>query len=336
MRRAAAALADGADGLERLAAAARRATSIVFTGMGASYDACFAAVTVLGGRGVAAVQVDSAELLHFRRAMLRPDGVLVAVSQSGESAEVVALAEGLDHGDRPLVVAVTNGPDNGLARGADVVIDTRAGAELGPSTLTFSACLVSLGAIAEVLSGTEVGGVVDTMGGCAERAAQAAADVIEHAERDVVRYQEWLTDRSVVAIVGRGSARAAAETGALVLKEAARVPVEALESAQFRHGPLELAGPDAAVGMVVTEPAAEQLERRLAKDLAVAGASVLWIGPVEPPESAVKWVRTPMVEPALAPAVAVIPFQLLAWRLAVQQGRTPGLLSVATKVTTRE
>ncbi len=68
--------------------------------------------------------------------------MLVAVSQSGESAEVVRLIEGWAPVDRPLVVAVTNGTENTLAGLADVVLDTRAGDETGPSTMTFAGALV--------------------------------------------------------------------------------------------------------------------------------------------------------------------------------------------------
>ena len=65
--------------------------------------------------------------------------------------------------------------------------------------------------------------------------------------------------------------------GALTLKEAARFPAESLQAAQFRHGPLELAGPTLAVMVVATEPATRELELRLAGELAEAGAAVLVI-----------------------------------------------------------
>ena len=61
--------------------------------MGSSYDACYPAVTALARAGVAATMVDTAELLHFRLPMLGPDDDLILVSQSGESAETVRVAE---------------------------------------------------------------------------------------------------------------------------------------------------------------------------------------------------------------------------------------------------
>ena len=69
LRRAASALADQAGTLASIAAAATGRT-LVFTGMGSSYDACYPAVAELARGGIAAVMLDSAELLHFRTAML--------------------------------------------------------------------------------------------------------------------------------------------------------------------------------------------------------------------------------------------------------------------------
>src|SRR5205085_2617679 len=112
--------------------------TIVFTGMGSSYHACYVPVTSLAEAGVPAVMVDAAELLHFRRPMLDGRSVLIAVTQSGESAEVVRLVEDEWPAGRPLVVSVTNGVDNPVAGRADVALDTRAGTELGPSTMTFA------------------------------------------------------------------------------------------------------------------------------------------------------------------------------------------------------
>src|SRR5262245_2064188 len=95
----------------------------VFTGMGASYHACYPAVNALASRGKAALHVDAAELLHFRLPLLDGHTLLLAVSQSGRSAEVVRLAEAARaEASRPLVVAITNGLDNPLARLADLAL----------------------------------------------------------------------------------------------------------------------------------------------------------------------------------------------------------------------
>ena len=95
LRRAGSALAEQADQVRQLRAAVRSAGSVLFTGMGSSYDACYPAATALSARGVSCSMLDTAELLHFRLPALRPDTLLVCVSQSGESAELVRLVERL-------------------------------------------------------------------------------------------------------------------------------------------------------------------------------------------------------------------------------------------------
>jgi glucosamine--fructose-6-phosphate aminotransferase (isomerizing) len=336
IRRAAAAAREQVELLARLG---REASSraIVFTGMGSSYFACYAPVTYLAGQGRLAVMADAAELLHFRRPALDARALLVVVSQSGESAEVVRLVEGLAESDeRPLVVSVTNGLENALARGADLALDTCAGGERGPSTMTFAAALVLLAAAARVLGGTGAEDAVGIVGSEAARAAAAAETLLADPQDRADRYRRWLGDRSTLATLGRGAARAAAEMGALGLKEAARFPAESIESAQFRHGPLELAGQELAVAIVATEPATRDLDLRLAGELVEAGAAVLAITPDGAGPRGAEAVAVGDVDPALAPAVAIVPLQLLAWRLAVERGREPGALTIATKVTTRE
>jgi glucosamine--fructose-6-phosphate aminotransferase (isomerizing) len=123
--------------------------------------------------------------------------------------------------------------------------------------------------------------------------------------------------------------------GALTLKEAARFPAEALQAAQFRHGPLELAGPEMAAIVFDTAPGTRALDLGMAEELRGAGAHVLVVGHDDamPPGGGVG--LGPLPE-CLAPAVAVIPTQLLAWSLARARGLDPGGYTRATKVTERE
>src|SRR6516162_2250573 len=107
LRRAAEGLVGQIDALDALAKRHEK-RPVFFTGMGSSYDACYVPVTLLAGAGRSTVMVDTAELVHFRLPALRPETVLILVSQSGRSAEVVTLMEALKEGSRPLVVSITN------------------------------------------------------------------------------------------------------------------------------------------------------------------------------------------------------------------------------------
>jgi glutamine---fructose-6-phosphate transaminase (isomerizing) len=324
--------------LEAAGASARR--SIVFTGMGSSYDACYPAVTGLARAGVIAAMVDAAELLHFRLAMLDATTLVVAVSQSGESAEVVRLTRALrEDSDRPFLVGITNGRMNTLAGLADVVLDTRAGAETGPSTMTFAASLVCLAALGGALAGDDPTGVIERVTLEAERTARAIEALLDDADLPR-RLADRLGDSRTAVILGRGPARAAAEMGALTLKEAAGMAVESLQTAQFRHGPLELAGPGLAAMIIATEPETLDLDLGLAEELEAAGCAVLVVtargreaGGI--PDGALG-VNVGELDGRLAPAASIVPAQLLAWCLAARRGRQPGTYERASKVTTVE
>jgi glucosamine--fructose-6-phosphate aminotransferase (isomerizing) len=345
LRRAAEGLRDQQESLRSVAGLVTDGT-VILTGMGGSYAACYPLAAGLADAGTTAVMLGTAELLHFRRGILDASSAVIVVSQSGESAEVVRLAQAL--GDRdggPPIVAVTNGTGNTLAGAANVVFDTRAGDETGPSTRTFAAGLVTLAGIGRVLRGATVRIAVDELSREATRAATSIERLLVSGSLgdDLLA---WLGPREEIVVLGRGPARAAAEMAALTLKEAVGLPAEALESAQFRHGPLELAGPDLAAIVIATEPETEMLDRSLARELRDAGAGVLEITRSDDPSpgsssqaahhSAAVHVRIGAIDRSIAPAVSIVPAQLLAHRLAVARGREPGSYLRAAKVTLRE
>ena len=336
MRRAAAALVDQREHLDRVREAADNARTIVFTGMGSSYDACYPAVNDLAGRGTASLLVDAAELLHFRRPILNAQTLAVIVSQSGESAEIVRLVNELaKQRARPFVVSLTNGLDNDLAKRADVRLDTWAGDEQGPSTMTFAAAMSTLSGLAWLLAGDSVDTAVDRTRTAAEGAALSAERLLEDPLAFAEDLETWHANRAVTVLVGRGPARAATEMGALILKESG-VMAESFEAGAFRHGPLELAGPDMGAIVMATEPETRRLDLGLAADLVETGANVLVITPDGEAPKGARAVSTGYLDRALVSAVSIVPIQLLAWRLAQSRGRRPGEYTRASKVTKSE
>jgi glucosamine--fructose-6-phosphate aminotransferase (isomerizing) len=329
--RAAAAASEQADAIAAIARAATGADSIVFTGMGSSNFACYAPVTTLAQAGVHTTMIDAAELLHFRLPALSERTLLICVSQSGESAEPVRVLEALRPLDRrPTIATVTNGLGNTMAGLADVALDTHAGEELGPSTMTFDATLVLLRELAVALGAP--GGDAEVY----DRAAAVVGGLVNDAESDATALGAWLGDRPALAIMARGHGRPAAEMGALTLKEAARFPAESLQTAQFRHGPLELAGPHLGAVVIAVEPATCSMDLALAAELVDAGAAVMTVTADGDAPDGAHAVAIGAVDDDLASAAAIVPLQLLSWRLANLRGLEPGSYSVARKVTTRE
>ena len=335
LRRAVGALSAQRDVLAELGKHTERLP--VFTGMGASFHACYPAVDALASRGKAALHVDAAELVHFRLPLLDERMLVVAVSQSGRSAEVVRLAEALRAvASRPLLIAITNGLDNPLARLADLALDTRAGEEKGPSSMTQVASLAVLSAVTRVLAGEPIVALLRDAEAEVERAALEAERLLAapvDLANDLANHVE---DRPALVLLGRGPGRAAAEAGALTIKEVAALPAESLSTGQFRHGPLELAGERLAVVVLATEPRTADLDVALAEELAQARSAVVLVSADGAPPRGILGVTIGDVHPSLAPAVSIVPIQLLAWALAGRHGRAPGAMSRATKVTTSE
>jgi glutamine---fructose-6-phosphate transaminase (isomerizing) len=341
IRGAAAALVGQRDGLRRIAASLRPGGRIVLTGMGSSFDAGHVTVAVLGQAGIPVEHVNAAELLHFRLSTLDDRTTLVVVSQSGQSVEVVRLLERLDRDRRrrPFLVGVTNGTDNPLADAADVAVDIAVGAELGPATMTFAATLVALDALGRVLEGAaegDIDAVLERVTLDADAAGIAMERLLADRPAITATMVAWHGGRRNTVIVGRGAGRAASDMASLTLKEVAGAAAESMITADFRHGPLELVRDDLAIAFVCVEAATDAIDRAFAAELAPGPASVVIVGADAAPVPQARAVAIGQVPRSLAPAVAVVPFQLLGRELAIAGGRTPGDFRHAAKVTTTE
>lgn len=341
LRQAANALSQQLDAFSLEEPTGLRDRPLLLTGMGSSFHACLAAASALGRRGVLAVTANTAELVHFRWKAAANAGVVVLISQSGRSVEVIRLAEKLGSlASRPRLIAITNGTDNPLASMVDICLDTAAGEEVGPSTKSYAATFVPLAALVETRARTRarqpVAAVLARVAEAAHETADAAQRLLQTPDALAEDLFGWLDHRRTVTILGRGVARGPAETSALVLKEAARFAAEALDTADFRHGPLELAGPDLAVVLLSLEERTRHLDGRLAAEMAHHDAAVLVVANAPGTVDGVRDITIGRLDPLLACAAAVIPAQLLAWRQALAKGRHPGEFRLASKVTTRE
>lgn len=320
-------VAEGAGAVAGLARGVRSArwARVVLTGQGSSLAACGPAVLRLQAAGLAAWAVETDELLHAARPVAdREDTLVVVVSQSGRSAEVVDLT-GLP-GVRGRVLAVTNNAGSPLAGAAGGVVLTRAGEEATVSCKTYVATLAALAWVAEALCGGDARRVVDELADAIPVLRESAAALTE---RSAAR-AAWAAGARHAVFTGRGAGRAAAETGALIVKEAAAFPAQALGTAAFRHGPLELAGPELAL-VIVENPVTAAFDRRLAVEAAAARACVAVLSPASDDPL---W-RMPVVPDVARPLVEVLPFQELSVGLARAAGRVPGAFVRATKVTDR-
>ena len=306
-----------------------RLEHVILTGMGASLFALQPLALRLAAAGRPVTLLETAELLHTCPGLVTPRTLLVAVSQSGETVEVVRLLEII--GRRAPLVAVTNGRDNTLARAADYRLTTLAGAERSVSNKSYVTCLLALDALGRALTGQPL----DPAAWAAP--IEAVGDLLA-GWSSVEETLNAVAQCRPLYLLGRGPSIASALTGGLIIKEAARQPAEGMSAAQFRHGPLEMIAPGMGALLFVAAGPTRPLGLRLAGELAGYGVATAVVGPLadEPLPAGVAHVPLPALDPWLAPVAEIVPVQILNQRLALNAGLEPGRFERLGKVTMTE
>jgi glucosamine--fructose-6-phosphate aminotransferase (isomerizing) len=333
LRRVGAAYSDPSEG--PLAAARpwrANGAPVIFAGMGSSLLAARAAASRLVDGGRPALAAEAGELLHYGIAAIPSDALVVLVSQSGRSAETLALARRLHERGGTRLAAVVNDEASPLAQEATIVFPMLAGDESTVATKTFMATFIVVQAIADAITGrTDPFAHGASTWGIADHVAAIAND-----PGQVLDAAESLASAQSLVVVARGPALIAADYGALVLKETAAIAAEAMSGGSFRHGPMEIAGPS--VGIIVLAPEGETgaLCVRLAGDTSRLG-SPTWLlasAAERPSKSNGALVsRFPQVPEEFAPILLSVALQLFAAELARRRGREPGVFLHSGKVT---
>jgi glucosamine--fructose-6-phosphate aminotransferase (isomerizing) len=246
----------------------------------------------------------------------------VGVSQSGRTPEIATVLERYGEGGAR-TVAVTNEPDSPLARGASAHVALGAGEEGAvPATKTFTAQLAAMALMAEALGPVAFGaGDWDRLPGMVEDVLGDATP----AERVAVQLQ----GADELACVGRGYFMCVALEAALKLREAAGLRAEGWSAADFRHGPLTVAGPALpTLAVSATGPAAADVAE-LAEQLAGSGVPVLRMS--DDPGASIPF-PSGLPEP-LAAILATVRAQQLALALARLRGVDPDSPPHLAKVT---
>ena len=300
--------------------------SIILTGMGASFHALHPLHIQLVAHGFHAAMYETSELIHYFPAALTPRTLLVAVSQSGRSAEIVRLLDLA--GGRVPAIAVTNNADSDLATRADVTVLTHAGAESSVSCKTYVATLAALEWLGAALRGQDRGPIENLL--C--EAAPAVRNYLAGWQAKVGKLTELLDGVRAVFLTGRGPSMAAAGTGGLILKESAHFHAEGMSCPAFRHGPFEMIGPEAFVLVFAGDPKTEALNEKLVRDVRDAGGKACLVGP----HADVEAFSIPAGAPAIRGILEILPVQLMSLALAALAGREPGKFERLTKVTTVE
>jgi glucosamine--fructose-6-phosphate aminotransferase (isomerizing) len=274
------------------------------------------------------VDIDVASEFRYREAPLPENGLMIVVSQSGETADTLAaLRYAKAHGQH--ILSIVNVETSTIARESDLAALTLAGPEIGvASTKAFTcqlavfACLaIALGRARGVLSEDEeralVTELIATPGLMVEVLNREA--LVEPVARDIAR-------ASSVLYLGRGPAFPLALEGALKLKELSYIHAEGYAAGELKHGPIALI--DYAMPVIVLAPPDASLEKTVSnlQEVAARGGHIILIGAAGAKEAAAAelagFVELP--DAASGPFAAIVyalPAQLIAYHAAVFMGK---------------
>jgi glutamine---fructose-6-phosphate transaminase (isomerizing) len=304
----------------------RSCKRIVVVACGTSYHAGLIGRYALEEWARVPVEMDIASEYRYRNPVVGPDDLVIGITQSGETADTLA-AMRLAQERGATVLAVTNIMGSQATRTADAVILTRAGLEVSvAATKTFVAQVAAIYLLALRLA--ELRGTLPD-----DRRRELITDFkhLPHAINEITEGSLDAIDRVAESVhksefflyLGRHVGLAVALEGALKLKEISYIATDAYAAGEMKHGPIALLHEGTPVVVVATEsPVLEKVISNM-QEVRARGAEVVAVaaeGDERVPPHAAETLTVPAVDWMLQPILAVIPLQLLAYRIARLRG----------------
>ena len=271
--------------------------------------------------------VEIASEVRYRDPVFGPDDLVVAVSQSGETADTLAAIKAA-RAQGARVLAVANVLDSAIPRAADGALYTHAGPEIGvASTKCFTTQLAALlmfavwlGRRRDVLSETDAGRIIDALA----KSPVQMKELIGESTRVASMAKTVVGDAGDCLFLGRGTQFPIALEGALKLKEVSYIHAEGYAAGEMKHGPIALI--DNTLPVVVVCPKDRHHEKTLSnvQEVRAREGRVLAIatqGDRDAAALAEAVVEIPETHEAVLPLLTVIPLQLLSYFVAVDRGK---------------
>ncbi len=293
---------------------------------GTSYHAGLIAKNLIESWARIPCEVEAASEFRYRNPIITPSTLVVAVSQSGETADTLAaIRDARIKGAK--VFGITNVVGSPVARESDGVIYTKANKEIAvASTKSFIGQVVSLTLLSLLLA--QVKGKLTTgqirmlfheLGDTAEQ-IQWILDTQQDAVREAAHACQ---DAHSALFVGRGMGAAISNEGALKLKEISYLHAEAYAAGEMKHGPIALIDPGFPVIAVATRSATYDKTVSNLKECEARGAKIIAVateGDEDIRAIADHVIYVPEVRDAFSPITATVPLQLLSREVALLRG----------------
>lgn len=301
------------------------AERIVIIGCGTSWHAALIAEYMLEEFAQIPVEVEYASEFRYRKPVLGKKDVVLLISQSGETADTLAALR-LAQEKGALVLGICNVVGSTLSRETDAGVYTHAGVEIGvASTKAFTAQVTVLTLFAlklaktkGTISSAEYSELVQELAEIPKK-GRAILQNNEQIKQVAEKYQEAVN----ALYLGRGYLFPVALEGALKLKEISYIHAEGYAAGEMKHGPIALV--DDNLPVVVVAPRDAWYEKIVSNIQEVKARKGNVIAIVSEGDAGLKELANDIIEiprshPALAPLLAVIPLQLLAYHIAVLRG----------------
>ena len=292
---------------------------------GTSYHAGLVAKYWLESLAGVPCSVEVASEFRYRHPVVRRNSLVVAVSQSGETADTLAALEeakklGFGHS-----LAICNVPESSIVREADLALMTRAGPEIGvASTKAFTTQLVAFMLLVIAL-GKRNGMAAQTEISLVEqlRSLPRRIEDVLKLNDDIEHLAEYFANKHNALFLGRGAQYPVAMEGALKLKEISYIHAEAYPAGELKHGPLALI--DSEMPVISVAPNNELLEKLKSNlhEVRARGGELIVFADEDAGMKAEDNVRVMTVAPtedSIAPIIYTIPLQLLSYYVAVLKG----------------
>ncbi|MFQ2402967.1 glutamine--fructose-6-phosphate transaminase (isomerizing) [Aeromonas dhakensis] len=270
--------------------------------------------------------VEIASEFRYRKSVVRPNSLLVTLSQSGETADTLAALRLAKESGYMSSLAICNVPGSSLVRESDLAFMTRAGAEIGvASTKAFTTQLAGL-----LMLVASIGRCRGHLSAAAEaelvKALQALPLRIKESlalAKDIEALAEEFADKHHSLFLGRGSQYPIAMEGALKLKEISYIHAEAYAAGELKHGPLALI--DAEMPIIVVAPNNDLLEKLKSnvEEVRARGGILYVFADADTgfkSDETMRVMSLNHVEEVIAPIVYTVPLQLLSYHVALIKG----------------
>lgn len=304
---------------------------ILFAGMGSSNHAAISAINILANKGYLCINPDIDEFIHYQMNSVNENITVIAISQSGKSAETKKLLEKLSA--KITIIAITNYEDSSIANMADFVLPIFAGEEATISTKTYVNSNYLLNIIAHL---------VDNNGGFdLEKQLDDIKKIdnfIIKKEKTIHNLYEHLKSRNKWSFISRGDLLATTFMGALICKEGTGLQPTGYSGGAFRHGPLEITGKNHGVIVLAHGDHTFNLLTKLTEEMAQNGSNIVFLTDKSYNNESknILLSNIPTVNRLLLPTIYAVMIQLFTRETALNRERIPGVLNKISKVTEEE